>query len=89
MDFNIGGEACGHVSNTSVYTLMKSFRRFNFDDPCQSTKLKSPKFMCNTSTVLYHLPESLLIQCKSCTTVLAGGTESVCLQTNRGANRRV
>ena len=42
-DFNIGSEARGHVSNTLVYTWMKSFCGFNIGDPyqnCQSAKLK-------------------------------------------------
>ena len=42
-DFKIGGEARGHVSNTLVYTRMKSFRGFNIGGPYQnrqSAKLK-------------------------------------------------
>ena len=45
-DFNIGGEARGHVSNTLVYTQMKSFRGFNIGGPYQnrqSAKLKIRK----------------------------------------------
>ena len=46
VDFIIGGEARGHVSNTLVYTQMKSFRGFNIGSPYQnrqSAKLKIRK----------------------------------------------
>ena len=45
-DFNIGDEARGHVSNTLIYTQMKSFRGFNIGSPYQnrqSAKLKIRK----------------------------------------------